>query len=89
MRNERGFTLIEIVMVIVLIGILAAVAIPRFLNLQDEAGDAFILRIVIGEMPANVSLSRSAQESIRDGVKENIGIGVPGQSLRERNLYPS
>lgn len=37
MRNEKGFTLIEIVMVIVLLGILAAVAIPRFLDLQTEA----------------------------------------------------
>ena len=38
--NEKGFTLIEIVMVIVLLGILAAVAIPRFLDMQEEAGEA-------------------------------------------------
>lgn len=37
MRNEKGFTLIELVMVIVLLGILAAVAIPKFINLQNEA----------------------------------------------------
>lgn len=40
MRNEKGFTLIEIVMVIVILGILAAVAIPRFINLQTEARTA-------------------------------------------------
>ena len=37
MRNEKGFTLIEIVMVIILLGILAAVAIPRFIDMSNQA----------------------------------------------------
>ncbi|MBN1794793.1 MAG: prepilin-type N-terminal cleavage/methylation domain-containing protein [Candidatus Omnitrophica bacterium] len=37
---NKGFTLIELVMVIVILGILAAIAIPKFVNLQDSARQA-------------------------------------------------
>jgi len=37
LRNEKGFTLIEIIAVLILLGILAAVAVPKFLGMQDEA----------------------------------------------------
>ncbi|MCL1148492.1 prepilin-type N-terminal cleavage/methylation domain-containing protein [Shewanella sp. 10N.261.52.F9] len=35
--DEKGFTLIELVIVIIILGILAVVAIPKFINLQDDA----------------------------------------------------
>jgi general secretion pathway protein G len=36
-RNQRGFTLIEIMVVVVILGILAAIVVPKFLNRPDEA----------------------------------------------------
>lgn len=39
-RNSKGFTLLELIIAIVILGILAVVAAPRFLNLQDDAYEA-------------------------------------------------
>ena len=40
MKRQGGFTLIELVVVIVILGILAVTAAPRFLNLQGDAREA-------------------------------------------------
>ena len=45
-RDQRGFTLIEIIMVIVLLGIIAAIAIPKYIDLRTEASDATASGIV-------------------------------------------
>ncbi|MFQ5706882.1 MAG: type II secretion system protein [bacterium] len=37
MKNQSGFTLIELIMVIVILGILSAIAVPKFVDLSDSA----------------------------------------------------
>ncbi|OGT74682.1 MAG: hypothetical protein A3H44_03310 [Gammaproteobacteria bacterium RIFCSPLOWO2_02_FULL_57_10] len=41
-RKQKGFTIIELVVVILLLGILAATALPRFMDVTDEAHTAVV-----------------------------------------------
>ena len=58
-RKEQGFTLIELVMVIVILGILAAFALPRFADLGGDARAASIQGVYGAVRSAN-SIVRSA-----------------------------
>ncbi len=42
LRNEKGFTLIELIMIIIILGILAAIAVPRYVDLQADARNAVL-----------------------------------------------
>ena len=52
-RNNKGFTLVEVIAVLVILGILAAVAVPKFFDMQDSArmkGFAGCIAVLNGEV---------------------------------------
>ena len=69
-RDQRGFTLIEIIMVIVLLGIIAAIAIPKYIDLRTEAADATASGIV-GAIVSSASIGYA------DIVTHNSGTTFP------------
>lgn len=69
--GQKGFTLIEIVMVLVLLGILAAVAVPKYFDLQEEA-EKQTLNAIAAEFHARMN-ARFAQELLNGEKCSNAG----------------
>lgn len=62
MNKQKGFTLIELVIVVVILGFLAVTAIPKFLDLTDQAKQANIEGMA-GGFATGVSLARAQWET--------------------------
>ncbi|MCU7994146.1 prepilin-type N-terminal cleavage/methylation domain-containing protein [Shewanella glacialipiscicola] len=85
--KQAGFSLIELVIVIVILGLLAVTAIPRFLNVTDSAEDASVDGVA-GGLSTAVSFVRSQWEV--DG-RQNSSVILDGTpvALDPRFGYPT
>lgn len=87
LKSQRGFTLIELVMLIAIIGILSAVAVPRFLNLQTGARQAAEKGVTSG-VKGGVAVFRSNALVISTNPGAANACGPGGQANTTTLCYP-
>lgn len=87
MKRQGGFTLIELVVVIVILGILAVTAAPRFLNLQDDARNA-TLEGLAGAIQGAAGIIYG--KAVIKGIETTSGpVTASGQTINTTFGYPN
>ncbi|MCG3884583.1 type II secretion system protein [Photobacterium leiognathi] len=89
MKRQGGFTLIELVVVIVILGILAVTAAPKFMNLQGDARNAS-LQGLKGSIQgaAGIVYGKAAIEG-KEASEKEVMVGSDDNAVNTINGYPT
>ncbi|MBL4869347.1 MAG: prepilin-type N-terminal cleavage/methylation domain-containing protein [Robiginitomaculum sp.] len=87
MKKQNGFTLIELIVVISILGILAAFAIPKFVSIETNARKS-VLKGVSGSVRSAAALAHSLTIAEGNGISSNTSVQIEGVNVQMRNGYP-
>ena len=86
LRRVSGFTLIELIMVIVILGVLSAFALPRFADLGGDARVAS-LNALAGNLRSAANIAHAQQ--LADGASGSTGVTLDGVAITMAAGYPA